>query len=180
MVVKTYYSTGKADVFDTQTMTDSSVFPGNVLTNYALDMRDAEGGRALWLDIYYYEIPSSPDAPSGPKGIPAAVRRDGCSCILADAQDLATLQRVTVDGSDALVRVGEDFADCLKLETQSDLAYTVVPKATSTYAWLRAAETGEQETDEVSLWERIGFTEMAFEKVLEMERKASAPEEEEE
>lgn len=180
MVVRIYYSSGKVDVFDTQTMTDSSVFPGNVLTNYALDMRDANGGRALWLDIYYYEIPNSSDVPNGPRGIPAAVRRDACSCILADAQDLANLQRVTVDGSNALARVGEDFADCLKLETQSDLAYTVVPKATSTYAWLRAAENGEQETDEASFWERIGFTEAAFEKVLEMDRKASAPEEEEE
>lgn len=180
MVVKTYYSTGKVDVFDTQTMTDSSVFPGNVLTNYALDMRDAEGGRALWLDIYYYEIPNGSEALNGPRGIPAAIRRDGCSCILADAQDLATLQRVTVDGTDALMRVGEGFADCLKLEVQSDLAYTVVPKATSTYAWLRAAEKGERETDGVGLCERIGFTETTIEKVLEMERKASAPEEEEE
>ncbi|MGI6536542.1 MAG: hypothetical protein ACOX12_09130 [Eggerthellaceae bacterium] len=56
MVVKTYYSTGRVDVFDSQTMTDTTVFPGNVLTNYALDIRDARQGSSLWLDIYYYEI----------------------------------------------------------------------------------------------------------------------------
>ena len=45
MVVKTYYSTGRVDTFDSQTMTDTTVFPKNVLTNYALDIRDARRGQ---------------------------------------------------------------------------------------------------------------------------------------
>ncbi|MGN0035110.1 MAG: hypothetical protein ACI364_05230 [Coriobacteriales bacterium] len=180
MVVKTYYSTGRVDVFDSQTMTDATVFPGNVLTNYALDMRDARHGPSLWLDIYYYEIDRSGAVENGPRGLPIAPRRDACCCILADSEDLKTLQRVTVDGADAIARIGGQFVDCLKLEAQSDLVYTLVPKAVATYEYTRASERGNDgEGDQTSLCERIGFAPEAFEAVAEMERKASEPEEEE-
>lgn len=181
MVVKTYYSTGRVDVFDSQTMTDATVFPGNVLTNYALDMRDARHGPSLWLDIYYYEIDRTGGAENGPRELPIAPRRDACCCILADSEDLKTLQRVTVDGADAIARVGGQFVDCLKLETQSDLVYTLVPKAVATYEYAKASERGnDDENDQTGLCERIGFAPEAFEAAAEMERKASEPEEEEE
>jgi hypothetical protein len=180
MVVKTYYSTGRVDVFDSQTMTDTTVFPGNVLTNYALDIRDARHGSSLWLDIYYYELDRGGNAANGPRGLPVAPRRDACCCILADSEDLKTLQRVTVDGVDAIAKVGGRFVDCLKLESQSALVYTLVPKAVATYEYIRASERGNDgEGDQAGLCERIGFTPEAFEAIAEMERKASVPEEEE-
>ncbi|MDY3292899.1 MAG: hypothetical protein SOX20_08270, partial [Parolsenella sp.] len=66
------------------------------------------------------------------------------------------------------------------LETQSDLAYTLVPKAVATYDYARASERGNDgENDQAGLCERIGFTPEAFEAIAEMERKTSVPEEEE-
>ena len=178
MVVKTFYKTGRVDVFDSQTMTDSTVFPSNVLTNYALDIRDARQGPSLWLDIYYYDLDRSGSVGDGPRGLPIAPRRDACCCILADSDDLKELQWVTVDGTDAIARIGDQFVDCFKLETQSNLAYTLVPKATATCRYIRATERGnDSESDQADLCERIGFTPEAFEELAEMERKASAPEE---
>ncbi|MGI6536543.1 MAG: hypothetical protein ACOX12_09135 [Eggerthellaceae bacterium] len=55
--------------------------------------------------------------------------------------------------------------DCLKLETQSDLVYTLVPKAVATYEYIRASERGnDSEYDQADLCERIGFTPEAFER----------------
>lgn len=181
MVVKTYYSTGRVDAFDSQTMTDTTVFPENVLTNYALDIRDARRGPSLWLDIYYYELDRNSIAENGPRGLPIAPRRDACCCILADSEDLKTLQRVTVDGVDAIARIGGQFVDCFKLETQSNLAYTLVPKAVATYEYIRTSERGnDRENDQAALCERIGFAPEAFGAIAEMDRKTSVPEEEEE
>ena len=38
MIVKAYYAGGRIDVFDTDRMTDGVPQPGNLLTNYTLDL----------------------------------------------------------------------------------------------------------------------------------------------
>lgn len=96
----------------------------------------------------------------------------------ADSDDLKELQRVTVDGADAIAKVGDEFVGCFKLETQSNLAYTLVPKTTATCGYIRATERGnDSESGQADLCGRIGFTPEAFEEIAEMERKTSAPEE---
>ena len=57
MIVKAYYSGGRIDVFDTDRMTDGVPQPGNLLTNYTLDLSDVNG-ESLWLCSYYYEASS--------------------------------------------------------------------------------------------------------------------------
>lgn len=42
-------------MFDTATLMDSSLFRGNVLTDYVLEISGARGRKALWLDLFYYE-----------------------------------------------------------------------------------------------------------------------------
>lgn len=80
-----------------------------------------------------------------------------------------------------IARVGSKFVDCFKLEAQSNLVYTIVPKAMVTYEYIRASERGnDRENDQADLCERIGFAPEAFEAITEMERKTSVPEEEEE
>ena len=54
MIVKAYYSGGRIDVFDTDRLVDGSPQPGNLLTNYTLDLSDV-GGNGLWLRTYYHE-----------------------------------------------------------------------------------------------------------------------------
>ena len=58
MIVKAYYSGGRSDVFDIDRMTDGVPQPGNLLTNYTLDLSDVNG-ESLWLCSYYYEAAQS-------------------------------------------------------------------------------------------------------------------------
>lgn len=84
MLVKTYYSTGHLDVFDAATLTDLSLFKGNVLTDYALEVSVASGGKVLWLDLFYYEAAEAYEDDMNSQGLPVARCRDGWSCVLAD------------------------------------------------------------------------------------------------
>ena len=127
MLVKTYYSTGHFDVFDTATLVDGSIFKGNALTNYALEISDAREGKALWLDCYYYEADKAYRDDLNPHGLPVARRRDGWSFVIADESDLETLIKVSVDGEDVLVRQGDELIDALRLKIASDIAYSVNP-----------------------------------------------------
>ena len=76
MIIKVYYAGGRIDVFDTDRMTDGVPQPGNLLTNYTLDLSDVNG-ESLWLCSYYYEAAEAYKDESGPKGLPVARRRDG-------------------------------------------------------------------------------------------------------
>ena len=170
MLVKTYYSTGHFDVFDTATLVDGSIFKGNTLTNYALEISDARGGKALWLDCYYYEADKAYQNDLNPHGVPVARRRDGWSFVIADEADLATLLKVSVDGEDVLVRQDDEFIDALRLKIASDVAYSVNPASVSTHDYYQAAA---QEQDPC---ERIGYTQSAYERVALLQRWVAMPE----
>ena len=51
MIIKAYYEGGRIDVFDTDRMIDGIPQPGNLLTNYTLDLSDV-GEECLWLRSY--------------------------------------------------------------------------------------------------------------------------------
>ena len=112
MIVKAYYSGGRIDVFDTDRMTDGVPQPGNLLTNYTLDLSDVNG-ESLWLCSYYYEAAQAYKDEKGPKDLPVARRRDGWSFLLADAEDMQRLNRITVDGETALVQIAGELVDML-------------------------------------------------------------------
>lgn len=76
MIIKAYYAGGRIDVFDTDRMTDGIPQPGNLLTNYTLDLSDV-GEECLWLRSYYYEAADAYKDEPGPTGLPMARRRDG-------------------------------------------------------------------------------------------------------
>lgn len=63
----------------------------------ALDLSDVNG-ESLWLCSYYYEAAQAYKDEKGPKGLPVARRRDGWSFLLADAEDMQRLNRVTLGG----------------------------------------------------------------------------------
>ena len=87
---------------------DGSIFKGNALTNYALEISDAREGKALWLDLYYCESDKAYRNDLNPHGLPVARRRDDWSFVIADEADLAMLLKVNVDGEDVLVRQGDE------------------------------------------------------------------------
>lgn len=171
MLVKTYYNTGHFDVFDTATLVDGSIFKGNALTNYALEISDARGGKALWLDCYYYEADKAYQNDLNPHGLPVARRRDGWSFVIADEADLETLLKVSVDGEDVLVRQGDEFIDALRLKVASDVAYSVNPASVSTHDYYQVAAQDQNPC------ERIGYTQSAYERVALTQRRAALPEE---
>ena len=119
MIVKAYYSGGRIDVFDTDRMTDGIPQPGNLLTNYTLDLADVNG-ESLWLCSYYSEAADAYKDELGPKELPVARRRDGWSFLIADADDLQRLNRVTVDGETVLIQIAGELFDAVALAWVSE------------------------------------------------------------
>ena len=114
MVLKAYYSGGRIDVFDTDHHVDAVPQRGNLLANYTLDLSDvARDG--LWLRSYYHEAADAYRGEPGPTGLPVARRRDGWSFLIADADDLDRLNRLTVDGETILARVAGELVDITAL-----------------------------------------------------------------
>lgn len=120
MIVKAYYSGGRIDAFDTDRMTDGVPQPGNLLTNYTLDLADVNG-ESLWLCSYYYEAADAYKEEPGPKKLPVARRRDGWSFLIADADDLQKLNRVTLDGETVLVQIAGELVDATALSWASEV-----------------------------------------------------------
>lgn len=127
MIVKAYYSGGRIDVFDTDRMTDGVPQPGNLLTNYTLDLSDVNG-ESLWLCSYYYEAAQAYKDEKGPKGLPVARRRDGWSFLLADAEDMQRLNRVTLDGETVLAQIAGELVDVSALMWASEVADVLAPQ----------------------------------------------------
>lgn len=144
MIVKAYYSGGRIDVFDTDRMTDGIPQPGNLLTNYTLDLSDVNG-ESLWLRSYYYEAADAYKGELGPKGLPVARRRDGWSFLLADAEDMQRLNRVTLDGETVLVQIAGELVDVAALAWAYDCANVYAPKAIAAFGYLSRAPHSDQQ-----------------------------------
>lgn len=127
MIVKVYYAGGRIDVFDTDRMTDGIPQPGNLLTNYTLDLSDVNG-ESLWLCSYYYEAAQAYKDETGPKGLPVARRRDGWSFLVADADDMQNLNRVTLDGETVLVQMAGELVDVSALSWAIEVADVLAPQ----------------------------------------------------
>ena len=136
MIVKTYYQDGRTGAFDTANLTDASMYRGNVITNWSLDLSGAmsEGGMLL-LSMRWYPAPGQ-DAPAGPEGLPIARRRDGLCIVVADSEDVPQLSMVTVDGELALLRVGDGLVDCNRLAWASRIADGLPAQAVSAHRTL--------------------------------------------
>lgn len=127
MIVKAYYSGGRIDVFDTDRMTEGAPQPGNLLTNYTLDLSDVNG-ESLWLCSYYYEASQAYRDEKGPKDIPVARRRDGWSFLLADAEDMQRLNRITLDGETVLAQMAGELVDVSALSWAAEVADVLAPQ----------------------------------------------------
>lgn len=148
MIVKAYYTGGRIDVFDTDRMTDGVPQPGNMLTNYALDLSDVNG-ESLWLCSYYYEAAQAYKDEKGPKGLPVARRRDGWSFLLADAEDMERLNRVTVDGEPVLVQIAGELVDASTLSWASEVADVLAPQIAQFQLLLEA--TGAERIEDLGI-----------------------------
>lgn len=164
MIVRTYYSGGKFCSFDTDHMTEALPLNGNMLTNWALDLDDVNNG-CLWLSCYYHEIAEAYREPIGPKGLPVARRRDGWSFLVADAEDMKTINRVTVDGELFLIRVCGELVDATELEWAYTVAEEIAYRARASHGFL-ARQTAEPGLDEVGLCAKMGFPAETYRQLL--------------
>ena len=142
MILKAYYSDGRIDVFDTDHIIDCVPQPGNLLTNYTLDLADVNG-ESLWLSSYYYESAQAYKDDPGPKGLPVARRRDGWSFLIADEADLQKLNRLTVDGETVLIQIEGELVDAAALSWVYDVAEEYVPRAAAAFGYLMQASFGK-------------------------------------
>lgn len=149
MIVKAYYAGGRIDVFDTDRMTDGVPQPGNLLTNYTLDLADVNG-ESLWLCSYYYEAAQAYKDEPGPKGLPVARRRDGWSFLVADANDMQRLNRVTMDGETVLVQIEGELVDAAALAWACDVAEEYKPKIMLAYRHYVEDSFGEHSFESVT------------------------------
>ena len=148
MIVKAYYSGGRIDVFDTDRMTDGVPQPGNLLTNYTLDLSDVNG-ESLWLCSDYYEAAHAYKDEKGPKDLPVARRRDGWSFLLADAEDMQRLNRITVDGETALVQIAGELVDVSALSWASEVADMLAPQIAQFHRLLES--TGTERVEDLGI-----------------------------
>lgn len=148
MIVKVYYSGGRIDVFDTDRMTDGIPQPGNLLTNYALDLSDVNG-ESLWLRSYYYEAAQAYKDEKGPKGLPVARRRDGWSFLLADADDMQDLNRVTLDGETVLVQMAGELVDTSALSWATEVADVLAPQIAQFHRLMES--TGAERVEDLGI-----------------------------
>ena len=154
MIIKAYYAGGRIDVFDTDRMTDGIPQPGNLLTNYTLDLSDV-GDECLWLRSYYYEAADAYKDEPGPTGLPMARRRDGWSFLIADEEDLKALNRLTVDGETVLIQIAGELVDSTTLSWAYDVVSNYIPMASIVYK--NSQHFPESFDDPKSIIETIGL-----------------------
>lgn len=151
MIVKAYYPGGLVDVFDTDHFTEALPLRGNLLTNYALDWSGALSGGGIWMRAYWHETADEYRGVVDDAGLPVARRRDGWSFLLADAGDVAILERLTLDGEIVLERIAGALVDAAVLMRAYDAADDLGPRAVSAHRYLEALQgdggTGDPEEE---------------------------------
>lgn len=138
----------RIDVFDTDRMTDGVPQSGNLLTNYTLDLSDVNG-ESLWLCSYYYEAAQAYKDKKGPKDLPVARRRDGWSFLLADAEDMQRLNRVTLDGETVLAQMAGELVDVSALSWASEVADVLAPQVAQFHHLLES--TGAERVEDLGI-----------------------------
>jgi hypothetical protein len=180
MIIKTFYSNGHFDVFDSEHLTASNLFPGNALTNFNFNLEDVSGQR-LWLNLYYYEVAVQYREESGPYGLPVARRRNGWSFLLVDDDDIAGLTKVTADNQLVLFRQGDTLVDGIAYNYASDLAYELNPQSVKTHDYfarvLGVPATGA-EAAEAELCHMMGYDAATYAHVAELHRRGTPPQKE--
>lgn len=82
---------------------------------------------------------------SEPKGLPVARRRDGWSFLLADAEDMQRLNRITLDGETVLVQIAGELVDAAALAWAYDCANVYAPKAIAAFEYLSRVARSDQQ-----------------------------------
>ncbi len=114
MIVRIERSDGRTVVFDTVSFTDAAPFGGvNMLTELELGMR-GEPEPGLWLVASWQRAGGTEPARTA-EGVPVAARSRGYAFMLADSAELEGVERVSLDGEDAYLRIDGFLCDMAAL-----------------------------------------------------------------
>ncbi len=169
MIIKAIYDNGHFDVFDTDHLTDASLYKGNSLTNLSFNLEDL-GAKRLWLNLYYYEVADAYREQLGPYGLPVARRRDGWSFLLVDDDDIDRLLEVTADGKVVLFRQGADLVGGIAYNYASDVACEFNPQSVKTHDYLVRALGPDHEED---ICRMMGYNPQTYAQVSEVQRRGA-------
>lgn len=116
MKIQIRYESNRLDIFDTTAFTKAEPFDGeNMLTNFEVRV-DALGNTGLWLMAHRYEVGDAYLKQPSDDETPTARRRRGWRFLLAEADELASIESVSIDGEITLMRIEEELADMVRFE----------------------------------------------------------------
>ena len=116
MKIQIRYESNRLDIFDTTAFTKAEPFGGaNMLTNFEVRV-DALGNTGLWLMAHRYEVSEAYLKQAPDDEAPTARRKRGWRFLLAEADELASIESVSIDGEIALMRIEGELADMVRLD----------------------------------------------------------------
>lgn len=116
MKIQIRYESNRLDIFDTTAFTKAEPFDGaNMLTNFEVRV-DALGNTGLWLMAHRYEVGDTCLKQSPDDETPTARRKRGWRFLLAEADELSSIESVSIDGEVALMRIEGELADIVRFE----------------------------------------------------------------
>lgn len=116
MKVQIRYESNRFDIFDTTAFTKAEPFDGaNMLTNFEVRV-DELGNTGLWLVAHRYEVGEAYLKQTADGETPTARRRRGWRFLLSEADELASIESVSIDGEVALMRIEGELADMVRLD----------------------------------------------------------------
>lgn len=115
MKIHIRYENNRLDIFDTTAFTKAEPFDGeNMLTNFEVRV-DALGNTGLWLMAHRYEIGEAYLKQAPDDETPTARRKRGWRFLLSEADELASIESVSIDGEVTLMRIEGELADMIRL-----------------------------------------------------------------
>ena len=116
MKIQIRYENNRLDIFDTTAFTKAEPFDGeNMLTNFEVRV-DALGNTGLWLMAHRYEVGDTYLKQLSDGETPTARRRRGWRFLLAEADELASIESVSIDGEVTLMRIEGELSDMIRFE----------------------------------------------------------------
>lgn len=116
MEIRIRYRSNRVDIFDTDTFTKSEPFGNaNMLTDFEI-LFDQLGKTGIWLAAHSYDASQSYRGDTPDDEIPVARRKKGWRFLLAESEEVAGIETVSIGGGIVLQRICGELVDVLKLD----------------------------------------------------------------
>lgn len=180
MKIQVRYENNRLDIFDTTAFTKAEPFDGtNMLTNFEVRV-DELGNTGLWLMAHRYETADAYQQQTDDNVTPTARRKRGWRFLLAEADELPSIESVSIDGERMLMRIAGELTDMVRFEQMCDLW---LPSSTGLCISQRALALfdalcrafPELSADESTIARMCGFSTQAIDELRE--RSSPLPEE---